>query len=504
MENKKYQDEFEQFLQDEVKQHRMYPSDHIWKNIRMELHGYKAWPALTFISLFVITALTISTLLNNHPNQLLVRSRSAVITKVPATQMYTPLVAVKTALVAVDDYFQQIAPEQITAETFADLNLNENRSSQEQPIVTANGYNNNRFVSTINETPADRLKNTEKMINKQINKQLSVFVPQQNVSSENTIPPTVLEKKETGITETNVPETAATINESKPAFAIELKNTETHSTADAFLKDFHFIANTTPHTRNSKFGFQLYVTPSTSYRRLSDEKVKEVIQPAAAAASSASQIAPLSVNYSAYSPDVNTVVRHRPAIGLELGFAVLYNMSNKLKFKTGLQLNIRQYYIETFQSRTNDLSTLSLINYRGIETISFYSPYNNNTGYKQTQLENKVYQVSVPIGIQWEMIQGKHFGINSEASVQPTLTLNNNTYLLSTDYKHYTDGSNFIRKWNINTSLGLNFTYKTGSTAWQIGPQVRYQHLPTFSNLYPIKEYLIDYGVRLGFTRQIK
>jgi hypothetical protein len=70
MDNKIYQDdELEQFLQEEVKQHRMYPSDHIWKNIRTELHGYRAWPALTFISLFIITALTISTLLNNHPDR---------------------------------------------------------------------------------------------------------------------------------------------------------------------------------------------------------------------------------------------------------------------------------------------------------------------------------------------------------------------------------------------------------------------------------------------------
>ena len=69
MRNKYYQDdEFEQFLQDEVKQHRMYPSDHIWKNIRTQVHGYRAWPALTFISLFIITALTLSTLLNNHPD----------------------------------------------------------------------------------------------------------------------------------------------------------------------------------------------------------------------------------------------------------------------------------------------------------------------------------------------------------------------------------------------------------------------------------------------------
>jgi hypothetical protein len=251
-----------------------------------------------------------------------------------------------------------------------------------------------------------------------------------------------------------------------------------HSSADEFLKDFDYVRSV-PKPRSSKFGFQFYVTPSTSYRRLSDEKVKEVIQPTVSTAA-----VPLSSNY---STDVNNVVRHRPAMGFEVGFAVLYNMSGRLKFKTGVQLNVRQYYIETFQSRTNDLASLSLINYKGVETISFYSPYNNNTGYKKTELDNKVYQLSIPIGLQWDVLQGKHFGINTEASVQPTMTLNNNTYLLSTDYKHYTGGGDFIRKWNINTSVGLNLTYKAGASSWQIGPQIRYQHLPTYSNLYPIK-----------------
>jgi len=77
MDNNFYQDEFEQFLQDEVKQHRMYPSDHIWKNIRTEIHGNRAWPALTIISLFIISALTVSTLLINHPAKLVAHNGSA-------------------------------------------------------------------------------------------------------------------------------------------------------------------------------------------------------------------------------------------------------------------------------------------------------------------------------------------------------------------------------------------------------------------------------------------
>ena len=478
MENKNYQDEFEQFLQDEVKQHRMYPSDHIWKNIRTEMHGYKAWPALTFISLFIITALTISTLINNHPQHLVANVTA---TSVHAAKQ-TGVASNPNLPAAVEkDYFQTIAPEQITAETFADLNLNEEILPQEAIVVRKT---NNDFAAVTVKAAhnTDHSAMAEKIAAKNITIDAEAITDVPNTlvatATDNTISET-----------TALAETAAPIEKLTP---------ETHSSADDFLKDFVYVSGTAPR-RNSKFGFQFYITPSTSYRRLSDEKVKEVIQPATAVAST-SQNVPLSANYTA---NVNDVVRHKPALGFEAGFALLYNMSGRLKFKTGLQLNVRQYYIETFQS-TNDLTSLSLINYRGVETISFYSPYNNNTGYKKTQLDNKVYQLSMPLGIQYDLIQGKHLGITTEASVQPTLTLNNNTYLLSTDYKHYTGGNDFIRKWNINTSLGLNITYKSGASSWQLGPQIRYQHLPTYSNAYPIKEYLMDYGVRLGFTRQIK
>ncbi len=486
MENRSYQDEFEQFLQDEVKQHRMYPSDHIWKNIRTDLHGYKAWPALTFISLFIITALTISTLLSSPPRQQpVIKSEPAMVAEASVVAA-SPIAAVTTRD---HNYFEKIAGERITAETFA---ITENASPEmiDQPLA-------------VNTLPAVSLQTELQTVATQ-HKSLPAALPaiqeQQPISNVVIATDNSLAPAQTVAIETPPQESVAADEKTAETTIIpaDQKKADTHATADEFLKEFGYVANVTPR-RNPRFGFQFYITPSTSYRRLSDEKVKEVIQPAVAAASS--QNTPLSTSF---GTDVNSVVRHKPAMGFEVGFAVLYNMSPRFKFKTGLQLNVRQYYIETFQSLTNDLATLSLINYRGVETINFYSQYNNNTGYRQTQLENQVYQVSVPVGIQWEAIQGKHFGINTEASVQPTMTLNNNTYLLSTDYKHYRNGGDFIRKWNINTSVGLNITYKVGSTAWQIGPQIRYQHLPSYSNAYPVKEYLMDYGVRFGFTKQIR
>ncbi|GAC1527161.1 MAG: hypothetical protein NVS3B15_03790 [Sediminibacterium sp.] len=492
MENEMYQDELEQFLQDEVKQHRMYPSDHVWNNIRTELHGYHSWPALSFISLFIITALTVATLLNNHPGAHIV----------PAATAISPALAKKSSTVVPAEtgkqgnYFASISPDEVTTATFTRLPHDSN-----DPALTADQAERAAAITVTVPLPANGTKTAD-----QVNMKRFLVLPAAKtkiVSSLTTsMTPDLSAQTDYSGEPVNrqadpMPENKATVAaKGNPLFSAA--SPAEHATADDFFKDFNYVPQVQPRKRNARFGFQFYLTPSTSYRRLTDEKLKEIIQPATTATANT----PLNSNY---RTDVNTVARHKPAMGLEFGFALLYNMSSRLKFKTGLQLNIRQYHISTFQSPTSDATTISLVNnYRGVENVVLFSPYNNNVGYKQTQLDNKIYQVSVPVGIAWEMIQGKHFGINTEASVQPTFTVDNHVYLLSTDLKHYTDGNNFLRKWNINTSVGFNITYRSGGTSWQIGPQVRYQHLPTYSNLYPIKEYLLDYGLRVGFTRQLK
>jgi hypothetical protein len=467
MENEMYQDEFEQFLRNEVKQHRMYPSDHIWKNVRTELHGYRSWPALTFISLFIITALTISTMIGNQPPHEQPASRNKAV-PVTEEQVITQATPIASSVREDNTYFGKMAPGSITAQTFTgNLPVRSYTVASTIPVSAAPVSPEN--TATITKTAYSSLQ------------------PQQPLLSHNLM---LVPDLENGI-----PEAARTV--ANTTVSTETKKMSMHQPTDMQLDQQVIVKAKERPGRNSRFGFQFYVTPSTSYRRLSDEKVKEVIQPAV------SPVAATNIPLTGSTADVNSVVRHRPAVGLELGFAALYNISNRLKLKTGVQLNVRQYYIETFQSRTNDLTMVSLINNRGVETINFYSPYNNNTGYKAAQLQNRVYQISIPVGIQWDVLSGRNLGINTEASVQPTMMLNNTSYVLSTDYKHYTNGGQFMRKWNINTSVGINLTYRAGTSSWQIGPQVRYQHLSTYSNAYPIKEHLMDYGIRLGFTKQI-
>src|SRR3954468_16897586 len=65
-----YDNEFEKYLKEKTNQHRMYPSDHVWRNIQHEIHGYRKWPALTFISIFIISTLVIGTVLVKPHTQL--------------------------------------------------------------------------------------------------------------------------------------------------------------------------------------------------------------------------------------------------------------------------------------------------------------------------------------------------------------------------------------------------------------------------------------------------
>jgi hypothetical protein len=196
-------------------------------------------------------------------------------------------------------------------------------------------------------------------------------------------------------------------------------------------------------------------------------------------------------------------VRHRPDIGLELGFTFNYPVTKKLQFKTGLQLNIRQYQIDTYETGAN-AATLALVNGGRVQNISVMTSYNNNVGFRAAQLNNKVYQLALPIGLDYQLIRFKKFGIHTQATIQPTYNVNKNVYLLSTDYANYAAGNDYVRKWNMNTSVGIQFSYQKGNTIWQLGPQIRYQALPTYNNPYPIKENLIDYGFRIGWSKQFK
>lgn len=472
-------DSFETFLQESVKGHRMYPSDQVWNQIRTDLHGNRSWPALTFISLFIISALVVATLLNNQSNhhQLPI---------IPLKNLVTDAGKTPPADLNPDEknksYLSSIAPDNITLTTIA-------------AIQTAQVIDMDVPLKAIAE-PAQIVafeRNTQPLKRDWSSTMLAETTPALVYAEvDNSHGASILQ--ETGAAEN---ESNETITSAAALHALEAAKGNTQQTTDEFLQAFPFTGNAPVKVKNSRIGFQFYLTPSVSFRRLTDAKLKEIIQSGNMANTAANNL-PIS---SSVPAGVNDIVRHRPSVGWELGFNVLYSITNRLQLTTGIQLNLRRYDIETFMSRTRDLASMSLVNNRGIETISFYSPYNNNNGYRATTLHNDLYQLSAPVGIQWKVLDGKKWGLTAEASVQPTFSIKAKTWLLSSDYKHYTEGNDLLRKWNINSAAGIQLTYATRSAILSVGPQVRYQHMPTYSNLYPIRENLVDYGIRMSITR---
>jgi hypothetical protein len=177
----------------------------------------------------------------------------------------------------------------------------------------------------------------------------------------------------------------------------------------------------------------------------------------------------------------------------------LYGLTKNIYIKSGLQFNVRQYGVDAY--RNNGSASFAYVQSNRLNTITLQAAYSTKQGNSEIKLENQLYQISAPIGLQWDVVDGERWGLSAAATIQPTYTINKSVYVVSTDYKFYADGTTFFRRWNINSSTELCLTLKSKNIKWFMGPQIRYQQLPTYNDIYPIKEYRVDYGIKFGFTK---
>jgi hypothetical protein len=449
-----FNSEFERFLQQQVKQHRMYPSDAVWKGIYKQVHGDRKWPGLYFIAILLIAALTVCTVLMES----------------------TPIVSQQVAVAKERPAVNQLDPVQVTRETITFIN--------NRPQATDNSPVSSPVTGITNEVtvPVDRTAipgNPGNGINE--NLMADAGLPQNTFSNSALVL--------AGGNQDQPIEKPVFIAEQKPAqqqaVAVK-KDTETEKPEELTAQE---IASLSKPVKAGRWQYEFYITPSSSYRQLVDQKP------------SAEQFSgPVASNYGV---SANQVIRYKPGMGIEFGLGVLYRLSDRIRVKTSLQYNVRQYNIEAFTGNY-EIANIALIRGGNIDSIATVAKYRSTSGTNEALLLNKYHQVSLPVGIEYALVDSRKFGVNLATSVQPTYTFSQSSYLLTSDYKSYADGTAMIRRWNVNSSLEATFSYKVGDFQWKLGPQIRYQHLPTYSDPYPIKEYLIDYGFKIGFTKTIK
>ncbi len=480
MEDNFDQNDFEEFLKEQVRNHRIYPTDTVWRDINKKLHGDKKWPALT-IAAFTLLSATIAICVHFTPQPDIFSIKSANNDPKNTTLLHSqknidlnnftsasPLY--KEKYVSDEKDKNQLSQTATVSSDIASVNSSNriiSTAEREAKVIALQPINN-----TIEESPigpeitdnASKLSTTKEAVENTENPALRIIHPKIITSKE--IDP--LKSQHT------------------------VKEYEDKNMADDFLKDhkndISLYTASKYKTLKHKFSFQIYLAPSISYRKLLEDRsvLKE-----------GSNTGPVGLNYVA---DVNNVVRHKPGNGLEAGVSIMYNLTDNFRIKSGFQFNVRQYSIEAYRSNT-ELSSIALIGNNRIDTVNTLAIYRNRNGYYSAELVNRYYQLAIPIGVEWEIIGNKRIQLNVAGSIQPTYLINRNAYILSTNFKNYSENPGIVRSFNINSNIETFISFKAGYFKWQVGPQLRYQPYSTFISRYPIKEHLLDYGIKIGLSK---
>lgn len=276
---------------------------------------------------------------------------------------------------------------------------------------------------------------------------------------------TLLQRNQESVENDFTPTVVDSYFEDHPATENKLRRSEKITAVDPLTIE-SVLNSYTPTAR--KLGLQIYFTPTVSYRKLNDNHIEDIVP-------------------------------HKPAFGFELGVAAKYRITNNAKLRAGLQFNVNRYEIKTFDSY-QQLATIRLNDRNGVGYVSTFTNYNNFSGYKSSWLQNFYFQVSAPVGIELKLRGDDKVQFGIASTVQPTYLIGDKAYVISTDYKNYTQMPDLVRRWNVNTNFETFVTYSTGHLNWQVGPQVRYQILSSYLKKYPVKENLFDFGLKVGLS----
>ncbi|MFI5188118.1 MAG: hypothetical protein ACHQF0_15410 [Chitinophagales bacterium] len=433
-----FNNEFERFLKENADQYRLYPSSKVWDGIYAALHTRRKWFGLGIV-LLLITGSLVTLLITRS-------SKETVINTSRPTQSKQHV------------YFSPSEIPQAQSDKGISLNNPKNNS------IHLIAVNSNISPDIISNPTANSL----------------LFAKENNLYNENKT--SRVEPLNLNITDELTDQDIVNLLPQKTFdYPKSLGNSNPFNwTIESVMNSFT--------KRNKRLTFQVNLTPTVSYRKLSANKPFLV--------SAASTNAP-----STYAPlyNINSVVTHKPDLGLEFGLAAKYSLASNFKLKAGLQFNINRYDIKAFNS-SYEIAKIDLRGNRGVDSFYAFSTHRNFNGYKSDWLHNFYFEISMPVGFEVNIVGDDKVQFGVAGTIQPTYVLGDRAYLLSSDYKNYAEVPWLTRRWNVNTGLETFVSYSTGKMKWQVGPQVRYQLLSSFIDQYPVKENLFDFGLKVGVS----
>lgn len=478
MENDFNKTDFEHFIKQNADQYRMFPSEKLWKGIHNTIHTRRRWYGFGLSFLILTTAVVTWVMLSTSGKNSQVISSLPPLTLHQTIQENKPVTKINLAPVKPANNKLSFVTNAVNPEQ--DIFLPDNSVNTVDDYISST---NTLTIPTeeINSGATTVLKAETGFVSDHLVAKAPV-IPKQVIANEPVALPVVTDK----INEIN--STAALLSAAKEKENIR-EELNRNRVGDYSLT-IESVINSYKYTRRKKrLALEAYITPSISYRDLKENK------PFISWARNQTN----GTTNATYAADINSVVKHKPDLGLQVGLTAGLPVTKRVRLLAGLQFNVSKYDIRAY-THASEQTTISLSTAAGgRNTVTATSNYRNvGVGPEPDWLRNLYISGSIPLGIEVRLLGNRRSYFGVSGTMQPTYILSNKSYLLSTDYKNYAKVPSLTRKWNLNAGFEMFAGISTGKLKWRVGPQIRYQVMSSYQERYPIKEHLFDFGLKMG------
>ncbi|MEO6187214.1 MAG: hypothetical protein ABIO82_01240 [Ginsengibacter sp.] len=518
MEEEFYLDDFELSLQEQMNQLKMVPSKKVWYGIYNDLHPGRRWPSV-MISLILIFSIVFVGYINTSPDK-----NAADKSTIAAGEQHDISITnnlQRAQAIPGNGKFQDRKDNGVTATRESELqnkkakeeNTTVSASSEAQPVAIVNlkadagnkvsdkGDRRNVLSQGVKPAPLTQAKT----LLPQHNGIFSTETPLQNYSG------IVDAFSAKGIAEiSNIPG----IFEGSPvssllySFASEqVENQFTRQVIPNVSFNSNLIITGIVATPLNKFSSSSEVGRKTKKK---NEKISWVYYAGVAMSNVAFKGQPLknsALNSTLVASGPQRVqkdmrVIRSAALGFEAGLQMNYAIISNIEFTVGANITRSGYNIVSNLVHPT-LSNLILKDPStgGTFTRGFVTHYGDGTGISSVILHNYSYQASIPVGLQYMVWANDKLQVKLGLDVEPSYVINADAFVLSSNGKNYVEVPDLLRKWNVGSNFAPFVSFRSHKLKWNVGPNIRYQWLSSYEKSYPVKEHLIDYGIRVGISK---
>ena len=494
MERGFHNDDFEQLIRQKADQYKMFPSENTWKGIHRSLHTRRKWYGLGLL-LFLggISYLASLQLMapSNPAKKIQTYSPASKLTDLSGNSSSNTITI--NGPVAVASNSSGTGQDGSGFTVFSPAPFKGDANEDEETTVSIPTESDLPHAIVITELPEQTI--VDEIFLEKPRKNL--MQPNSAVTAFPVFPgqpeeaPVAGLSLVTDISDTKINSHEINIPPASKTSATQKAGKEDDEKRINWLQEYAVYELTPPPMR--RWAWQLAFSPTMNYRKLTSNT------------SVYDQMNIKGLPAGAIEGKPETLVSHQPALGFGLGSYMVYSINKNFRVTAGVQLNYSRYAIKAYTTPIPERGKIALdVSGPQPDSLVSLTRLRNFSGDKAEDIQNQYFQLSAPIGMEVSLLGTEKLQLNIAGTIQPTYLLNRNSYLITTDFKNYMRAPSLVRRWNVNAGAEIFVSYKTGSLKWQVGPQFRYQLLSSYVKEYPIREYLMEYGVKIGVTKTIR